>query len=92
MALKMTDSKELIEKEKLRLEVQKHCDVFDAGNAFWLEMNQKYGPDFEANFSWAFDKHFKTKATRNIFVRKWEIVIKRAKNRMVSRGKVNNIP
>jgi len=82
--------KEQAEKDKFRLDVEKYSDVYDAGNAFWLEMNQNYGPDFEATFSWAFDKHFETKVTRNIFVRKWETVTKRAKNRMVSHGTVNS--
>jgi len=77
--------KEQAEKDKFRLEVEKHCDIYDAGNAFWLEMNKRYGPDFEAVFSRVFDRHFLEKSSRNMFVRKWETVIVPAKMRMVSR-------
>lgn len=73
--------KEQAEKDKFRLDVEKYCDVYDAGNAFWIEMNQKYGPDFEAVFSRAFDKHFQEKSERRLFVRKWESVVAHAKNR-----------
>lgn len=82
----MTESSKKIGQEVWKLEVEKYCEVQDSGNAFWLEMIQKYGPGFEAVFSRVFDSHFKNKVTRTLFIRKWETVTRNAKDRMVSRG------
>ena len=74
------------------LDVEKYCDIWDAKNTFWIEMNRKYGPDFEAVFAREFDRHFPNKSGRKLFIRKWGTVVVQAKNRFTGSAPRETVP
>ena len=85
----MTESREKVEEEAFKRVVEKHCNIHDAPNAFIRDLCEELGAHAEAVLSRLWEKHYSNKTERKLFIRKWDNVTLRAKDRAI--GKIKTV-
>ena len=83
MAMVKTDSEERVIAQK---ELEKHCRVDDAMSKWAKELNDELGPNAEAVLARLYEKYYPDNTDRKLWIRKWDEVTKKAKNRSLGIG------